>query len=288
MSQSSNKSSALLSQVSLEKRTILITGASRGIGREIALRCAQEGANIVIAAKSDEPHPKLPGTIHSVADEVVAAGGQALALKVDVRDELQVQAAIKKAAEHFGGIDVLINNAGAISLTPVEITPVKKYDLMNQINSRAVFVCSQAALPYLKKSKAGGHILNLSPPLNMDEKWLKPYAAYTLSKYGMTILTLGMAGEFQRYGIAVNSLWPRTTIATAALNNVGDSSLNDRSRTPAIMADAAREVLITGELELTGQTLLDEDLLRDRGQSDFHQYAYNPANRDQLFPDLFL
>ncbi|CAM3546727.1 SDR family oxidoreductase [Parendozoicomonas haliclonae] len=277
-----------MQEVSLKNRTIFITGASRGIGREIALRCAREGANIVIAAKSDEPHPKLPGTIHSVAEEVVEAGGQALAIKVDVRDEESVKAAVAKAAEHFGGIDVVINNAGAISLTPVEVTPVKKYDLMNQINSRAVFVCSQAALPWLKKSEFGGHIINLSPPLNLDEKWLKPYAPYTLSKYGMTLLTLGMSGEFQRYGIAVNSLWPRTTIATAALNNVGDSSLNDRSRTPAIMADAAREILVTPDLALTGQTLLDEDLLRERGHTEFDHYAYNPEKADQLFPDLFL
>ncbi|WP_281647677.1 NAD(P)-dependent oxidoreductase [Parendozoicomonas sp. Alg238-R29] len=275
-------------EIALNNRTVFITGASRGIGREMALKCAREGANIVIAAKSDEPHPKLPGTIHTVAEEVVAAGGQALAIKLDVRDEEQVQAAMKRAAEHFGGIDILVNNAGAISLTPVEVTPVKKYDLMNQINSRAVFVCSQAALPYLKKSEAGGHILNLSPPLNMAEKWLKPYAAYTLSKYGMTILTLGMAGEFKRYGIAVNALWPRTTIATSALKNVGDSSLNARSRGPEIMADAAREIFVTPALELTGQTLLDEDLLRDRGVTDFVPYACNPENADKLFPDLFL
>ena len=277
-----------MNPTTLKNRTIFITGASRGIGRAIALKCAREGANIVIAAKSDEPHPKLPGTIHSVAEEVVAAGGQALALKLDVRDETQVQTAMKQAAEHFGGIDVLVNNAGAISLTPVEHTPVKKYDLMNQINSRAVFVCSQAALPYLKKSAFGGHILNLSPPLNLDEKWLKPYAAYTLSKYGMTILTLGMAGEFKRYGIAVNSLWPRTTIATAALSQVGDQTLNDKSRKPDIMADAAREIFVTPDQGLTGQTLLDEDLLRQRGVTEFVHYACDPENADQLFPDLFL
>ena len=277
-----------MNEIGLMNRTVFITGASRGIGRAIALKCASEGANIVIAAKSDEPHPKLPGTIHSVAKEVEEAGGQALALKVDVRDETRVQAAMKRAADHFGGIDVLVNNAGAISLTPVETTPVKKYDLMNQINSRAVFVCSQAALPYLIKSEGGGHILNLSPPLNMDEKWLKPYAVYTLSKYGMTILTLGMAGEFKRYGIAVNSLWPRTTIATAALTEVGDNSLNSKSRKPEIMADAAREIFVTPDLLLTGQTLLDEDLLRKRGVEDFVPYAFDPENADNLFPDLFL
>ncbi len=275
-------------EISLNKRTVFITGASRGIGREIALRCAGEGANIVIAAKSDAPHPKLPGTIYSVAEEVVEAGGRALAIKLDVRDAEQVKKAMEQTADHFGGIDVLINNAGAISLTPVERTPVKKYDLMNQINSRAVFVCSQAALPWLKKAEAGGHILNLSPPLNLAEKWLKPYIAYTLSKYGMTILTLGIAAEFRRYGIAVNSLWPRTTIATSALSQVGDNSLNTRSRTPAIMADAAREILITGNLSLTGQTLLDEDLLRERGVEDFRHYACDPEQAENLFPDLFL
>ncbi|MTI15439.1 SDR family oxidoreductase [Sansalvadorimonas verongulae] len=277
-----------MNERTLNKRIIFITGASRGIGRAIALKCASEGANIVIAAKSDEPHPTLSGTIHSVAKEVEDAGGQALALKVDVRDEAQVQAAMKQAADHFGGIDVLVNNAGAISLTPVETTPVKKYDLMNQINSRAVFVCSQAALPYLKKSEGGGHILNLSPPLNLNEKWLKPYAAYTLSKYGMTILTLGMASEFKRYNIAVNSLWPRTTIATAALASVGGKSLNAKSRKPEIMADAAREIFVTPDRLLTGQVLLDEDLLRERGMTNFVPYACDPENADNLFPDLFL
>ncbi|MCL6271388.1 NAD(P)-dependent oxidoreductase [Sansalvadorimonas sp. 2012CJ34-2] len=275
-------------EISLNKRTIFITGASRGIGREIALRCAREGANIVIAAKSDAPHPKLPGTIYTVAEEVAEAGGRALAIKLDVRDAEQVQKAMQQAAEHFGGIDVLVNNAGAISLTPVEHTPVKKYDLMNQINARAVFVCSQAALPFLKKSEAGGHILNLSPPLNLAEKWLKPYAAYTLSKYGMTILTLGMAAEFKRYGIAVNSLWPKTTISTAALTQVGDNTLDARSRTPAVMADAAREIFVTANQALTGQTLIDEDLLRERGFEDFLQYAVDPEQADNQFPDLFL
>ena len=270
----------------LSGKTIFITGASRGIGREIALKCARAGANIVIAAKSDEPHPKLPGTIHSVAEEVIAAGGQALANKVDVRDEDTVEAAMKQAADTFGGIDALINNAGAIRLTPAEQTPIKRFDLMQSINTRAVLLCSQVALPYLKKS-ANGHIINLSPPINLDLKWLKPFIPYTITKYGMSMLTLGLAEEFRDQNIAVNSLWPQTTVATAAVEFEAGADMLAGSRTPAIMADAAYEILTTDSRELTGQLLLDEDLLRERGTTDFVQYQNDPSCSD-LHQDLYV
>ncbi len=270
----------------LKGKTIFITGASRGIGREIALKCAKDGANIVIAAKSDEPHPKLPGTIHSVAKEVIAAGGQALAIKVDVRDEAIVEAALKQAADTFGGIDAVINNAGAIRLTPAANTPIKRFDLMHQINTRAVLLCSQLALPYLKKSE-NGHIINLSPPLNMDLKWLKPYIPYTISKYGMSMLTLGLAEEFRRFGIAVNSLWPQTTIATSAVEFEAGAAILPVSRTPAIMADAAYEILTSDSKELSGQLLLDEGILRERGVTDFIAYQNDPECK-KLYTDLFV
>ncbi|BFM15191.1 NAD(P)-dependent oxidoreductase [Maricurvus nonylphenolicus] len=270
----------------LQGKTIFITGASRGIGREIALKCAKDGANIIIAAKSDEPHPKLPGTIHSVAEEVIAAGGKALAIKVDVRDEDNVADALKQAADTFGGIDAVINNAGAIRLTPAEQTPIKRYDLIQSINSRAVLLCSQLALPYLKQS-ANGHIINLSPPISLDPKWLKPFIPYTITKYGMSLLTLGLAEEFRDYGIAVNSLWPQTTIATSAVEFEAGADLLAGSRTPAIMADAAYEILISDSKELTGQLLLDEDILRERGVTDFVSYQNDPDCTD-LHQDLYV
>ncbi|HEX5360108.1 MAG TPA: NAD(P)-dependent oxidoreductase, partial [Fluviicoccus sp.] len=241
--------------MSLKNQTVFITGASRGIGRAIALRCARDGANVVIAAKSEEPHPKLGGSIHTVAAEVEAAGGKALAIALDVRDEVSVRDALAKAADHFGGIDILINNAGALSLSNVENTPLKKYDLIQTINSRAVFVCSQAALPYLKKS-SNGHILSLSPPINLNPKWLTIFAPYTLSKYGMTLLSIGMAQEFKDYGIAVNTLWPETYIATAAVtNNIANDEAVDVCRKPEIMADAAWTILTSRR---TGQNEIDE------------------------------
>ncbi len=270
----------------LKGKTIFITGASRGIGREIALKCARDGANIIIAAKSATPHPKLPGTIHSVAEEVIAAGGQALAIQVDVRDEENVAAALKQAAEVFGGIDALINNAGAIRLTPAEQTPIKRFDLVHQVNTRAVLLCSQLALPYLKKSN-NGHIINLSPPLNLDPKWLKPYIPYTVSKYGMSLLTLGLAQEFADYGVAVNSLWPQTTIATAAVEFEVGESVMAVSRTPAIMADAAYEILKSDSRELSGQLLLDEGILRDRCITDFVVYQNDPTCT-KLHKDLYV
>ena len=271
--------------MSLSGKTLFITGASRGIGREIALKAATQGANIVIAAKSAEPHPKLPGTIHSVAAEVEAAGGKALALKLDVRDEVSVKAAMAQAAAHFGGIDALINNAGAIRLVGVEQLEPKRYDLMFQINTRAVMVCSQAALPYLKQSK--GHILSLSPPLSLAPQWFSSYSPYTTTKYGMSMLTLGMHEEFRKYGISVNSLWPKTVIATAAIEyEAGGPAVMKASRLPAIMADAACAILASENRSISGRLLIDEEILREQGQSDFEQYRYDPAGK--LMTDLFV
>ncbi|HSC83159.1 MAG TPA: NAD(P)-dependent oxidoreductase [Pseudomonas sp.] len=278
--------------MSLQGNTLFITGASRGIGREIALKAAADGANIVIAAKSAEAHAKLPGTIHSVAAEVEAAGGKALALQLDVRDEEAVKAAMAQAAAHFGGIDALINNAGAIKLSGVEHLPPKRFDLMFQINTRAVMVCSQAALPYLKSSSAagkqsGGHILSLSPPLNLDPKWFANYGPYTTTKYGMSMLTLGMHEEFRKYGISVNSLWPKTVIATAAIEfEAGGPSVMKAARLPAIMADAAYAILSSSERSISGRLLIDEEILREQGQSEFEHYRYDPTGK--LMTDLFV
>ncbi|MBW7470624.1 NAD(P)-dependent oxidoreductase [Marinobacter sp. M216] len=271
----------------LNQRTVFITGGSRGIGRAIALACARQGANVVIAAKSDTPHPKLPGTIHTVAEEIRAAGGQALPLVLDVRDDRQVRQRMDEAADHFGGIDALINNAGAIRLTGVENLKVSRYDLMHQVNARAVFTCSQAALPYLKASDRA-HILSLSPPLNLDTRWFAQYGPYTTTKYAMTMLSMGMAEEFRRYGIAVNTLWPKTLIATAAIEfEVGGPQMMAQGRKPDIMADAAVSILNRSADELTGQHLIDEDLLRQDGITDFEPYRYAPGDKP-LMPDLFL
>lgn len=273
---------------SLAGRTVVITGASRGIGRAMALRFAGDGANVVIAAKSDRPHPKLGGSIHEVADRIGAAGGQALAVRMDVRFEDQVAETVSAAVEKFGAIDCWINNAGAISLTGVEKTSVKRFDLMQSINARAVFVCCRAALPHLKKS-ANAHILNLSPPINLNPLWLKDHSPYTLSKYGMTLLTLGMAAEFKPHGIAVNCLWPRTAITTAAVEFVlGGRELFKNCRTPDILADAAYEILTTENCALTGQALVDEYFLKQRGVKDFNRYAYDPSQAENLLPDFFL
>lgn len=272
----------------LNGKTIFITGSSRGIGREMALKCAQEGANLVIAAKSSEPHPKLPGTIHSVAEEVRQAGGKALALTLDVRDEEAMVAAAKQAAEHFGSIDVLINNAGAIKLSGVEKTPLKRFDLMHQVNTRAVLGMTQAVLPWLKKSE-NPHILNLSPPISMNPRWFRNYSPYTLTKYGMSMLTLGMAEEFRRYGVAVNSLWPRTLIATAAVEfEAGSPAALEAARSPRIMADAAYAILCKPAREYSGQWLIDEEVLRAEGISDFEDYRYQPESGKMLMTDLFI
>jgi citronellol/citronellal dehydrogenase len=281
------------------------SGASRGIGRAIALAAARAGAHIVVAAKTAEPHPKLPGTIHTVADEVRALGREALPLQLDVREEIAVQDAFAAVEKKFGRLDALVNNAGAISLTNVENTPVKRFDLMQQVNARALFVCAKNALPLLRRTVAppagaeagpttaaanarSAHIISLSPPLNLNPRWLTPHAPYTLSKYGMTLLALGMAGEFGRDGLSVSTLWPRTTIATAAIEFAVGAELMKFSRTADIMADAALAILTTRDGSLNGRSLLDEDLLRERGVTDFARYAADPAHADRLYPDLFL
>lgn len=272
----------------LKNRTIFITGASRGIGREIALRCARDGANIVVAAKTVEPHAKLEGTIYDTAEAVEKAGGKALPIQLDVREEDQVRAALAKAAETFGGIDAVVNNAGAISLTNVELTAPKKFDLMMDINARAVYLVTHCALPYLKKSP-NAHVLSLSPPLNLSAKWLKPYIPYTLSKYGMTLLSLGMAEEFREARIAVNTLWPRTLIATAAVEfSVGGRDLFKVARKPEIMADAAWEILRTEGMAMTGRNVIDDEILTERGVTDLARYACDPSMADRLGIDLFV
>jgi citronellol/citronellal dehydrogenase len=269
----------------LAGRTLFITGGSRGIGREIALRAARDGANVAIAAKTAEPHPKLAGTIHSVAAEIEKAGGKALAIQLDVRDEAAVAAAIEATAKKFGGLDILVNNASAISLTPTLATPARRFDLMMTVNARATFLCSQAAIPHLAKSK-NPHILTLSPPLNMDAKWFAGHVAYTMSKYGMSMCTLGMAEELKPQGIAVNSLWPRTTIATAAVEVHFPEAILKASRTPAIMADAAHVILTSEARKHTGHFYIDEEVLRKSGTKDFERYAVTPGV--PLFQDLFV
>ncbi|GLT11935.1 SDR family oxidoreductase [Sulfitobacter porphyrae] len=271
---------------SLKGRTIFITGASRGIGREIALRAARDGANVVIAAKSSEPNPKLPGTIHSVAQEVEAAGARALACQMDVRDDNSIAAAVESAAKTFGGIDAVVNNAGAIRLEPASTLEMKRFDLIFQINSRAVLAVTKAALPHLEKSP-NAHVLSLSPPLNLDPKWLAPYIPYTTTKYAMTLLSMGMAEEFRDRKIAVNALWPRTTIATAAVEFEVGAEYIARSRTPQIMADAAHAILTAPADRMTGRTLLDEEVLRDAGETDFDKYLNDPACTD-LMMDLYV
>lgn len=270
---------------SLQGKTVFITGSSRGIGREIALRCAADGANVVITGKTADPHAKLPGTIHSVAGEAEAAGGKALALQLDVRDERAVQQAVEQAASHFGGIDILVNNASAINLTDTLNTPSRRLDLMWEVNMRATFLASQACIPFLKKA-ANPHILTMSPPLNMDAKWFAPHLAYTISKYGMSMCTLGMAREYADAGIAVNSLWPRTTIATAAIEFNFPEQILRASRKPAIVADAAYRIFISNSRDCTGNFFIDEDVLRESGVTDFGQYAVTPGA--PLFDDLFL
>ncbi len=266
-------------------RTALITGASRGIGRAIALKLASSGANIVVAAKSAEPHPKLPGTIHSVADEIKALGGQALPVQTDVRSEEDVKNLVDSTIAAFGSIDILINNAGTVNLDSIENTPLKRYDLMHQVNQRATFLCTQTALPYLKKGN-NPHILNLCPPINLKSKWLKSHLPYTLSKYGMSLSTLGMAEEFKPYGIAVNGLWPRTIIATAAIDMLMGEQGKRHCRTPDILADAAVFILQKQKLELTGQLLTDEHVLKNENVHDLTSYAVEPTQ--PLMTDLFI
>jgi citronellol/citronellal dehydrogenase len=275
---------------SLEGRTLFVSGGSRGIGLAIALRAARDGANIAIAAKTSEPNPKLPGTIHSAAAEIERAGGHALPIVCDIRDELAVQSAVAATVARFGGIDILVNNASAISLTGTLETPMKRFDLMFGVNVRGTFLCSQTCLPHLRQSAAAGrnpHILTLSPPLNLDAKWFGPHVAYTMAKYGMSMCVLGMAEEFRKDGIAVNALWPRTVISTAALAMIpGVREQLDRTRTPDIMADAAHAVLTRSARTTTGNFFIDEAVLSESGVTDFSRYATKPGN--PLLPDLFL
>lgn len=267
-------------------KTAVISGATRGIGKAIALKLAAEGANIVIAAKSVTENEKLGGTIYSAAEAVQAAGGRALPVACDVREETQVQHVMEAAAETFGGIDILINNASAISLTDTASTPQKRYDLMQEINVRGSFLMVQAALPYLKKS-ANAHILTLSPPINLNPKWLGPHIAYTISKYNMSLLTLGWAAEFKNIPIAANALWPKTTIDTAAVRNLlGGQALANMSRTPQIVADAAFYILQKEAGSCTGNCFLDEEVLKEAGITDFDAYAITPGG--PLYTDLFL
>jgi citronellol/citronellal dehydrogenase len=260
---------------SLANKTIFITGASRGIGKAIALRAARDGANVVIAAKTVDPHYKLPGTIHDAAREVQEQGGRALAVQVDIRSEEQVQAAVRSAVERFGGIDILVNNASAISLTGTLHTPVRRFDLMMGVNARGTFVCSQACIPHLREA-ANPHILVLAPPPSIDPRWFAPHGAYSLAKFGMSLLALGMAEEFRGDGIAVNGLWPRTLIATAALGAIDLGSAAE-ARRPEIVADAAHLILSGASRAATGQFFIDEDVLRAAGQTDFERYAMRPG-----------
>jgi len=272
--------------MSLRNRTLFITGASRGIGLAIALRAARDGANVIVAAKTAEPHPKLPGTIHTAARAIEEAGGRALPLVVDVRAEDEVAAAVEKAVATFGGSDILVNNASAISLTGTLQTPVRIYDRMMTVNTRGTFVCSQACLPHLKRAE-NPHILNLSPPLNMDPRWFAPHVAYTMAKYGMSLCVLGMAHEFAADGIAVNALWPRTAIATAAIEfAIGNEALLKFCRKPEIVADAAHAILSGRSRDRTGQFLIDDEVLAATGVTDFDRYQVEPGA--PLALDFFL
>ncbi|MBD8525105.1 SDR family oxidoreductase [Pseudomarimonas arenosa] len=269
---------------SLAGKTLFITGASRGIGLAIALRAARDGANIAIAAKSSAPNPKLPGTIHTAAAEIEAAGGQALPLRCDIREEDQVQSAIDATVERFGGIDILVNNASAIWLKGIAETPIKRFDLMQQVNARGSFLCAQRCLPHLLKA-GNPHILTLAPPPNLDPRWWGPHVGYTLAKMGMSFVTLGLAAELGSQGVAVNALWPRTVIATDALNMIPGVDLSG-CRIPAIMADAAHAILCRPSGGLNGQFLIDEEVLREAGIDEFERYAVKAGAR--LIPDLFL
>jgi citronellol/citronellal dehydrogenase len=270
----------------LRGKTLFITGASRGIGKAIALRAARDGANVAVAAKTAEPHPRLPGTVYTAAEEIEAAGGKALPCIVDIRFEDQVEAAVAKTVETFGGIDILVNNASAIHLTGTVATPMKRYDLMHSVNTRGTFLCSQKCIPHLAGSD-NAHILNLSPPLNMEARWFAPHVAYTMAKFGMSMCVLGMAEELRPQGIAVNALWPRTTIATAAVKNLlgGEQSIRG-SRKPEIMADAAWHILTRPSREATGNFFVDDEVLAAAGITDLDGYAVDPSA--ELLPDFFV
>ncbi len=270
----------------LQGKTLFITGASRGIGKAIALRAARDGANIVVVAKTTEPHPKLPGTIYTAVEEIEAAGGRGLACATDIRFEDQVQAAVASAVEAFGGIDIVVNNASAIFLAGTADTPIKRFDLMHSINVRGTFLVTQHCLPSLLEAD-NPHVLNLSPPLSMESRWFAPHVAYTMSKFGMSMCVLGMAEEFQEQGVAVNALWPRTVIATAAVQNLlGGDAMVQRSRKPEIMADAAHAILIRDSREWSGNFFVDDEVLRDEGVTELDHYAVNPEM--ELMDDFFL
>jgi citronellol/citronellal dehydrogenase len=269
----------------LSGKTVFITGASRGIGKAIGMAAAREGANVVVAARTVVKHPRLPGTIHTAAEEIAAAGGHALAVECDVRDEAQVHHAVGQAVARFGGIDVLVNNASAIHLAGTTATPMKRYDLMHQVNARGTFLCSQACIPHLAR-RENPHILNLSPPLDLSPRWFAPHVAYTMAKYGMSLCVLGMAEELRGQGIAVNALWPRTVIATSALNLLGGDETARRGRRPEIVADAALAVLRRDARACTGNFFIDEAVLRAEGVTDFTRWAVDPGA--ELLTDLFL
>lgn len=273
----------------LQGKTLFVTGASRGIGLAIATRAARDGANIILVAKTTEPHPQLPGTLYSAAAEIEAAGGQALAVPTDIRDEAAVAAAVQAGIERFGGIDILVNNASAINLTPTPATPMKRFDLMFGVNVRGTYACTQACLGALINSAQAGrnpHVLTMSPPLSMKPHWFAPHVAYTMAKYGMSMCTLGHAQEFKRHGIAVNSLWPRTAIATAALQMIPGADLN-KCRKPDILSDAAWWILTSDAQTTTGNFFIDDTLLREHGVSDFDRYAVVPGTQD-FIPDFFV
>ncbi len=278
-----------IGMTTLAGKTLFITGASRGIGKAIALRAARDGANVVIAAKTIEPHPKLPGTIYTAAEEIERAGGTACPIPVDIRDETQVDAAIAQTIERFGGIDVLVNNASAISLTGTVATPMKRFDLMHQVNVRGTFLCTQKAVPHLQRAE-NPHVLNIAPPLEstLKPRWFSPHVAYTMSKYGMSLCVLGMAEEFRRDAIAVNALWPRTSIDTEAIRLIAGAEARARTRSPEIMADAAYLIVTRPSRELTGRFLIDEEVLRDAGTSDFSRYRGADVAEDDLMPDFFV
>ncbi|MFX1493373.1 MAG: SDR family oxidoreductase [Promethearchaeota archaeon] len=272
--------------ISLKDKTLFITGASRGIGKAIAIRAAREGANIAVVAKTAEPHPKLPGTVYTAVEEINKVGGKGLPCIADIRFEDQVQSAVNASIEEFGGIDILVNDASAITLSPTLETSMKRFDLMFSVNVRGTFMCSKLCIPYLKKSD-NAHILNLSPPLNMDPKWFANNVAYTMSKYGMSMCVLGMAEEFKRDGIAVNALWPRTAIATAAVKNLlGGKAAVNHSRKPEIVADAAYFILTKPSRECTGNFFIDDEVLIEHGITDLGKYSVVPGSK--LIPDFFL
>jgi len=275
--------------LSLAGKTLFITGASRGIGKAIALRAARDGANVVVAAKTVEPHPKLPGTIFTAAAEIEAAGGQALAVSMDVRDEGQVEAAVAQAVARFGGLDILVNNASAISLTGTLATPMKRFDLMHQVNVRGTYLCSQKAIPHLKTA-ANPHILNLAPPLasTLQARWFAPHVGYTMAKYGMTLCVLGMAEEFRRAGIAVNALWPRTAIDTEAIRLIAGQDARRLTRSPDIMADAAHVIVTKPSRDYSGKFLVDEEVLREAGLDDLSRYNPPGVSDDRLMRDFFV